>query len=140
MDPRFATVKDRHDNGDALWEEIAEWTRQHDKFEAMEMLAGNGVPCGAVYDTVDIFNDRHLNARNMVRTIHHPTAGDFQLLAPPVHMSESEVELIRAPLLGEHTAAILQHELGLSVADIHALAESGVLGLEQREAAVTTGV
>jgi formyl-CoA transferase len=140
LDPKFATTKDRHENGDELWEEIAEWTRKHNKFEAMELLAGNGVPCGAVYDTADILDDRHLKARNMVRTIKHPTAGEFQLLAPPVHLSESEVELIRAPLLGEHTQAILQAELGLSVADIAALAESGVLGLEQREAAVTTGV
>lgn len=129
-DPRFATTKDRHQHGDALWAEIAEWTRQRTKFEAMETLAAAGVPCSAVYDTADILEDRHLNARNMIRTIHHPQAGDFQLLAPPVHLSDSEVDLVRAPLLGEHTAEVIARELGLANDDIRALGDRGVLGLE----------
>lgn len=129
-DPRFATTKDRHQHGDALWDEIAEWTRQRTKFEAMETLAAAGVPCSAVYDTADILEDRHLNARNMIRTIHHPQAGDFQLLAPPVHLSDSEVDLVRAPLLGEHTAEVIARELGLANDDIRALGDRGVLGLE----------
>jgi crotonobetainyl-CoA:carnitine CoA-transferase CaiB-like acyl-CoA transferase len=57
-DPRFATTRDRHQNGDALHEEIAAWTRQRTKFEAMEYLASRGVPCSAVYDSEDILNDR----------------------------------------------------------------------------------
>ena len=130
-DPRFETVRDRMAHGDVLWEEIAQWTRQHPKFEAMEVLAGNGVPCSAVYDTVDLFNDPHLNARNMVRTISHPRAGEFQLLAPPIHLSESNVELVRAPLLGEHTAVVLSDELGLSESDLRALVEAGVVGVEE---------
>ncbi|HMO96314.1 MAG TPA: CoA transferase [Tepidiformaceae bacterium] len=130
LDPRFATTRDRHENGDALWEIIAGWTRQRTKFEAMEHLAANGVPCSAVYDSDDILTNHHLRARNMIRTIHHPYAGDFELLAPPIHMSESEVELQRAPLLGEHTSAIIQAELGLSDAEIQALAGKGVLGIE----------
>ena len=130
MDPRFATTRDRHANGDALWEEIAEWTRQRSKFEAMRTLADAGVPCSAVYDTQDIFDDPHLNARNMIRTIRHPRVGDFQLLAPPIHLSDSEVDLVPAPLLGEHTAVVLSKELGLSAEDLRALAESGVVALE----------
>jgi len=130
MDPRYATVRDRHANGDALWEEIAEWTRQRSKFEAMEALAGAGVPCSAVYDTEDILNDRHLNARNMVRTLDHPVVGPFKLLAPPIHMSASEVELKRAPLLGEHTSEVLAADLGLTKDEIEALARQGILALE----------
>lgn len=128
-DPRFATVRDRHQNGDALWEEIAEWTRERNKFEAMESLGAAGVPCSAVYDTADILDDRHLKARGMIKTIQHPTFGEFQLLAPPIHMSDSEVEVVAAPLLGQHTARVLAKELGLSDAEIEALGASGVLGL-----------
>jgi formyl-CoA transferase len=128
---RFATVRDRHQNGDALWDIIAEWTRQHDKFEAMEILANAGVPCSAIYDSDDILNDRHLHARDMIRTIHHPTVGDFQLLGPPVHLTESVVDLVPAPLLGQHTSAVLRDELGLSISDISELASAGVLGLAE---------
>ena len=129
MDPRFATVRDRHANGDALWEIIAGWTRQRTKFEAMQHLAAAGVPCSAVYDTEDLLADPHLRARNMIRTIQHPTVGEFQLLAPPIHLSDSEVELQRAPLLGEHTRETLTAELGLSEAEIEALAARGVIQL-----------
>ncbi|PFG74112.1 CaiB/BaiF CoA transferase family protein [Tepidiforma thermophila] len=129
MDPRFATVRDRHANGDALWEIIAGWTRQRTKFEAMQHLAAAGVPCSAVYDTEDLLADPHLRARNMIRTIQHPTVGEFQLLAPPIHLSDSEVELQRAPLLGEHTRETLAAELGLSEAEIEALAARGVIQL-----------
>jgi formyl-CoA transferase len=133
-DERFATVRDRHLNGDALWDEVAEWTRQHGKFEAMEILANAGVPCSAIYDSEDILNDRHLQARNMIRTIQHPTVGDFQLLGPPVHLSESAVDLVPAPLLGQHTGSVLRAELGLSPEEIEALEARGVLGLDARVA------
>ncbi len=63
LDPRFATIRDRNQNGDALWEIISGWTRQRTKWEAMEHLAAAGVPCSAVYDSDDIFRDEHLQAR-----------------------------------------------------------------------------
>lgn len=131
MDPRFATVRDRHAHGDELWEIIASWTRQRTKFQAMEHLAAAGVPCSAVFDTEDILTNRHLHARNMIRTIHHPTVGEFQLLAPPIHLSDSDVELQRAPLLGEHTRDVLAAELGLTPTDLQDLAQRGVIGLGQ---------
>lgn len=130
MDPRFATVRDRHQHGDELWEHIANWTRQRTKWEAMDHLAAAGVPCSAVFDTDDIFSDPHLNERDMIRTLAHPVVGDFQLLAPPIHLSEPQAELRRAPLLGEHTSAILARELGLSDDELRALAGRGVLGIE----------
>lgn len=130
LDPRFATTRDRHQNGDDLWEIIAGWTRQRTKFEAMEHLAANGVPCSATFDSEDILTNHHLQSRNMVRTIQHPYSGEFQLLAPPIHLSDSEVEIQRAPLLGEHTSAVIARELGLSADEIEALASRGVLGIE----------
>jgi formyl-CoA transferase len=133
LDPRFATVRDRHQNGDALHEEIAEWTRQRTKFEAMEHLAACGVPCSAVYDSEDIFNDRHLRARDMVRTVHHPVNGDILMLAPPIHLSDSNVDMVPAPLLGQHTGEVLASELGLGDADLASLAAAGVLGIRPNE-------
>ena len=129
LDPRFQTTRDRHQHGDELHEEIEQWTRQRTKFEAMEALAGGGVPCSAVYDSEDILHDGHLHARNMIRTLHHPVNGDVQLLAPPIHLSDSEVEMVPSPLLGEHTAEVLAAELGLSPAEIEQLALDGVVGL-----------
>ena len=128
IDPLFETIRDRHQNGDALHAEISAWTMQRTKFEAMETLAGAGVPCSAVYDTADIFNDRHLNARNQIRTYTHPTVGEVTMQAPPIHLSDSDVELVPAPLLGQHSFEILAQELGMSTGDLSALAEKRIVG------------
>ncbi len=130
-DPKFVTTKDRHANGDELWEHIAEWTRSRTKFDAMETLGAAGVPCSATYDTIDIFNDKHLAARGMIKKYVHPTVGEVEMLAPPIHMSASEVEMIPAPLLGEHSADVLRQELGLTSAEVDALAASGTLGVRE---------
>lgn len=127
LDPRFATIRDRNQNGDALWEIISGWTRQRTKWEAMEHLAAAGVPCSAVYDSDDIFRDEHLQARGMIRTLEHPVVGEFQLLGPPIHLSEPQAELRRAPLLGEHTREVLEGELGLAPAELAELARRGVI-------------
>ena len=47
-DPRFATGPDRVAHEKELDAIIGEWTRRHDKREAMEKLIAVGVPSGAV--------------------------------------------------------------------------------------------
>ena len=64
----------------------------------------------------------------MVRTIHHPRVGEFQLLAPPVHPQiRLERSIIPAPLLGEHTAEVYGRLLGLGETDLATLRRDGVL-------------
>ncbi|MBI2766502.1 MAG: CoA transferase [Chloroflexi bacterium] len=128
IDERFLTVQDRLRHGDELDAEIAKWTRERTKFEVMEYLGAAGVPVGAVYDSHDVFNDRHLAARGQIITYEHPTRGEVKMPAPPIHLSKSEVEVRRAPLLGEHTGEVLAAELGLSEAEMGELAERRVLG------------
>ena len=129
VDERFTSVYARAANWDAIQQAVSEWTMQRTKWEAMHTLAAAGVPVGAVYDTVDVLNDPHLHARNQIRTVHHPIRGDVEMLAPPIHMSDSDVEMVAAPLLGEHTADVLAAKLGLSQADLDALAARGVIGI-----------
>src|SRR5207253_9638091 len=56
-DPRFATGDARVKNEKELDAIIGEWTRQHDKREAMEKLIAVGVPSGAVFDTMELQNE-----------------------------------------------------------------------------------
>ena len=127
-DPRFETGPARQENGDALHEEIARWTRERTKYEAMRELAEAGVPCSAVLDTSELFTDPHLVERGLIETVEHPTAGAVRLMGQPVRMSGSEVPLVAAPLLGQHTDDVLQADLCLATDELAALRERGVVG------------
>jgi formyl-CoA transferase len=134
-DERYSTPMARRQNGDDLWAIIADWTRQRTKWEVMELLGEAGVPCSAVYDTVDTFKDKHLRARGAIMTIDHPVRGPWEYPSPPVRLSDSQVDIVPAPLLGEHTAEVLRDELGLDESAIARLAESGVVGVPQPQPA-----
>ncbi|HEX5939372.1 MAG TPA: CoA transferase, partial [Dehalococcoidia bacterium] len=109
-------------------EEIAAWTRGRTKFEAMEYLAEHGVPASAVFDTRDILEHPHLLERGQVISYEHPTRGEMRVPAPPIHLSESEVALRAAPLLGEHTGDVLREELRMSADELKRLNDGGVVG------------
>lgn len=106
---------------------LTEWTMQHDKRTAMELLGAAGVPAGATFDTLELQNDPDLEARGMFQTMHHPERGDFKMPAWPVKMSESDVPVAPAPLLGEHTEDVLGDWLGLSADDVAGLKSDGTI-------------
>ena len=126
-DPRFETGVERISNAEALFEAIAGWTRKHTKHEAMRQLGDAGVPCGAVNDTRDLYRDPQLLARDFVHTLQHRGRGPIRILGNPMRMSESEVELEPAPLLGEHPAEVLEQDLGLGQEEIRALEKDGAI-------------
>ena len=128
VDPRFETDALREENSEALSEIIRAWTSVRTKWEVMETLGGAGVPCSAVLDTVDLFQNEHLRQRGFIHTLDHPVHGEIQLLGWAPQMSESRVELHAAPLLGEHSDEVLAADLGLDDARLAALRESGVVG------------
>jgi crotonobetainyl-CoA:carnitine CoA-transferase CaiB-like acyl-CoA transferase len=66
--------------------------------------------------------DPQLEARGMIASLTHPTAGQLRLLGNPVKLSDMERRQDRpAPTLGQHTDAILR-EVGIAdaqLADLH---------------------
>lgn len=127
-DPRYKTPRDRLEHGDDLAEVIAEWTGRHTKQDAMAILGNAGVPASAVLDTLDLFADPHLNERGFVRTVDHEVKGPVRVLGSPMNLSDSQVEIEAAPLLGRHTDDVLADELDLSQPEIDRLRADGVLG------------
>ncbi|MCA9824792.1 MAG: CoA transferase [Dehalococcoidia bacterium] len=125
-DPRFETPKLRNENQAELDAEIARWTLQHDKHEAMRILCEGGVAASAIFDTMDVFNDPHLNARGFIERVEHPTEGEVVLMKSPIRMSKSEVPLAAPPLLGGSTNEVLGELLHLDADQLNELWESGV--------------
>ncbi len=127
VDPRFESGESRANNAKDLFQEISAWTVQHDKHEVMRRLGVAGVPCSAILDTRDLYRDPHLLARNFIETVEHPERGEVPLLGFPTRMSQSHVEIKRAPYLGEHSDEVLRTDLGVGDEELRALRADGVL-------------
>ena len=110
--------------GQAVYDEIAAWTRRHGKYEAMKILGEAGVPSGAVLDSADLFRDPHLQARGFIENVEHEQQGELRVLGCPLRLSASPVESRGAPLLGRHTEEVLRADLGLSDAEFAKLQAS----------------
>ena len=116
----------RSQNWDEVHALIESWTIERDKFDVMEALGANGVPCSAVHDTGDLLASKHMRERGMVVLMEHP-AGTYDVPGNPIRLSDSPTEVTRAPLLGEHNAEVYGELLDLGPDDLAKLAENGVV-------------
>ncbi len=126
-DERFAHPRDRLANADALRDIVGQWCLARPKAAVMEALAAEGVPCGMVLDSTELYTDPHLVARGFVQTIEHPTRGPVKVLGFGPRLSDSPISITPAPGLGAHTDEVLAADLGLSAAEIDALRAGGVV-------------
>jgi len=127
VDPRFESPEARVENALILYDEIAAWTTQYTKQEVMRILGEAGVPVSMNFDTVDLFNDEHLNSRGFVHTLSHPEHGEIRLLGWAPRMSASHVPIRTAPLMGEHSDEILTEDLALTPDRLQQFRDSGVV-------------
>ena len=63
---------------------VADWTKQHDKHEAMRLLGGAGIPAGAVLDTKELIDDQTFHDRGILQVMDHPVVKDYAMPAWPV--------------------------------------------------------
>ena len=106
---------------------IEAWTMAHTKHEALEAFGSAGVPAGAVLDSLEVLNDPHLKARNMIVDMTHPQRGDLALPGSPIQMSESPTDYTPAPLLGQHTGEVLSEWLGYEESQVAQLRDQGIV-------------
>jgi formyl-CoA transferase len=126
-DPTLGTRGARYERADELDALIQAWTEEHTKREAMEILAGAGVPCGAVLDSSEVLADPHLRGRGMVVDLEHPVRGRFPLPGNPIHLSASPTLVHPAPALGEHNASVYGQLLGRGADELAQLRRDGAI-------------
>jgi crotonobetainyl-CoA:carnitine CoA-transferase CaiB-like acyl-CoA transferase len=127
-DPQFETNTKRVENVDDVDAIIQDWTKDREKYRIEEALTSAGLPCGAVRTVEEVVNDPHLEAREMVNEIDHPTYGKIKVPGSPIRLSKSDWSDIEpAPTKGEDNSRVLRERLGLSDAEIEVLEADGVI-------------
>ncbi|MGE0820547.1 MAG: CaiB/BaiF CoA transferase family protein [Candidatus Binatia bacterium] len=128
-DPRFATMKVRGKNCEALIALFDQVFATKPRDEWMHLLKAEG---DFIYTIVNSINelpdDPQMTANNYVVDYEHPAWGPTQLVGHPIIFSETPADAkAPAPEFGEHTEHILVDILGYSWDDVAKLKEQEVI-------------
>jgi formyl-CoA transferase len=119
-DPDYAKPEARLPRLKQIFATIEAWTQTKDKFEAMEILNQYDIPCGPILSMQELAAEPSLRETGTVVEVDHPTRGKYLSVGNPIKLSDSASEVVRSPLLGEHTDQILA-ELGYTQEKIASL-------------------
>jgi len=126
-DPDYATPPTRLPRLRHIFNTIEQWTTTKTKFEVMEICNELDIPVGPILSMKEIAEEPSLRKTGTVVEVDHPTRGKYLTVGNPIKMSDSITQVMRAPLLGEHTDEILRNELAYSDAEIAEIKTSGAI-------------
>ncbi len=125
-DPRFLTNDSRRQNWPALEARLNAAASKKAISEWIEILEKAGVPAGPLNDMNQALKHPQIDARKVVTTVHHPTAGDVRCIASAVRLSDSPRENYEpSPILGADTAHYITETLGCSEDEARKIVENG---------------
>lgn len=131
----YAKPPERLDKLNEIFETIEQWTMTMTKFEVMDICNPHDIPVGPILSMKEISEDEGLFETGTMVKVDHPERGEYLSVGCPIKLSDSEVEVTRSPLLGEHTSEILSRVLGYSGDDLDRVVGSGAVGEIKAEAA-----
>ena len=123
-------LHDRHRRNQhvrALYGHLAEIARDKTTAEWMAICDRLDVPATPIYSLEELPNHPHLKAVEFLQSAHMPGQGNIRYVRPTTRFMGSPAQVRAfAPLLGEHSAQVLE-EAGFSAAEIDALTAEGVI-------------
>ncbi len=128
-DPRFERNEDRVANAEELIPILKAMFIEKPVEHWLELMEASGIPAGPILDVGQTLEHPQVQARGMVVSLPHPTAGTVKVTGSPIRLSDTPAEVGPAPpLLGQHSDEILSEILGMSQEEIDRLREQGVIG------------
>jgi crotonobetainyl-CoA:carnitine CoA-transferase CaiB-like acyl-CoA transferase len=129
-DARFAAAADRNEHHAALDEIIGRWTATHSLAELESILQKAAVPATRIFTIEDIFNDPHYRARNSIVAAPDDAMGTVAMAGVVPRLSATPGVVRHAGrAVGQDTREVLGEMLGMTNADIDALAGSGAIAV-----------
>jgi crotonobetainyl-CoA:carnitine CoA-transferase CaiB-like acyl-CoA transferase len=127
-DPRFATLKLRIVNVDALAEVLEESFLKKTSREWFDLLSAESILIAPIYSVPQCFADPQVEARQVRITVPHPIAGSIDLVANPMRFSATPITHYGSPpVMGEGTDDVLSAWLGYGRERIDALRVAGAI-------------
>src|SRR5439155_26709410 len=127
-DPRLTDDQTRGDHGEIISARMSAWCASRSCAEALAALEEASIVAGQVYSPQQALEDPHIRAAGFLDEVTFPgIAGTLPLAPTPIELSETPGTYRRpAPLVGEHTDAILR-SLGYGETEIAALHEARMI-------------
>ena len=126
-DADFATPPARLTHLNVVFAEIEKWTMTKTKYVVMDICNPLDIPVGPILSMKELAEEPSLRESGTIVEVEHPERGNYLTVGCPIKMSDSEVEVIRSPLLGEHTDEILAEVLEYSADEIAEIKQSGAV-------------
>jgi crotonobetainyl-CoA:carnitine CoA-transferase CaiB-like acyl-CoA transferase len=128
-DPTLATAQPRRARHDEIDDHLAAWCAERTGDQIIECLWPVGVPVAKVMQPHEQATLAQLQHRGFFENVDHPVTGTARHGTLPMRLSSGPDRFHRrhAPLLGEHTEAVLRG-LGVSDEELAQLEAAGVVG------------
>ena len=128
-DPRFATHLARGENQTEIDALIEDWTRTLSVDEVDALMIAHAVPAGRVYRAPEMLSDPHFAARGAIVEVESERFGPLKMqgVFPQLSATPGAVRRPAPAKVGQHNAEVYGAELGLSDAELEALAARGAI-------------
>jgi formyl-CoA transferase len=126
--PDYAKPEARLPRLKHIFDRIEAWTMTKTKFEAMDLLNQYDIPCGPILSMKELAEEKSLRETGTVVEVDHPKRGKYLSVGNPIKLSASPSEVVRSPLLGEHTDEIMRQVLRYDEKRVAEVKASGAVG------------